>query len=177
MDRRTTGSSNDSRRQRARPRAVAGNIALGAGLVLLLASGVALFPPLDAAAGWFGRHRHGHGHDPESVLEHSKFAIEWMLRKVDGTDAQKERLTEIVGSLIDQVPPLAGEHRANREAFVAELVRPEIDRAKLEQLRRAELELADRASRQLVAALSDAAETLTPEQRLELLAFTESHRH
>lgn len=179
MDPDTSRSSNHSATQRSRVRSVAGNVALGAGLVLLLVSGIALIPSFDAAAGWFGRHArgHGHGHDAESMREHSEFAVEWMLRRVDGTDAQQERVAEIVGSLIDQLPPLAEEHRARREAFVAELVRPEIDRDRLEELRNAELELADRASRQIVVALSDVAETLTPEQRLELLEFAERRRH
>ena len=53
---------------------------------------------------------------------------------------------------------------------------PEVDRAKLEELRAAELALAESASGVLVEALADVAEALTPAQRAELLEHASRHR-
>jgi Spy/CpxP family protein refolding chaperone len=52
-----------------------------------------------------------------------------------------------------------------------------VDRAALEELRRAELQLAEQASTRIVTALGDIADALTPEQRAELLKLAEQFRH
>ena len=65
------------------------------------------------------------------------------------------------------------QHQINREAFVAELSKPTLDRDALEQLRQNGLEMADQASTRLVSAVADAAEVLTPEQRNELIELAQ----
>ena len=71
----------------------------------------------------------------------------------------------------EALAPLAERHRANREAWVAALAGPSVDRASLERLRQEELALAEAASQQLVTALADVSEALTPEQRAKLVAL------
>jgi Spy/CpxP family protein refolding chaperone len=60
------------------------------------------------------------------------------------------------------------QHRTNRDEMANVLVQTEIDRSALEQLRSSELALAEQASNRLVNAIADAAEVLTPEQRIQL---------
>ena len=126
---------------------------------------------------WLG-HGHGHrghfgAHDPETAREHTQQAAEWVLRYVDASDEQRAQINAIIERSVDDLFALADEHRGHREA-VAELFRqPTIDRGALDDIRRAELELADGASQHLLGALADAAEVLTPEQREELYELAE----
>ena len=122
--------------------------------------------------GFFGRdhgpHRHGFA-DREAAREHAELAAEWLLRSVDASDEQQARVREIVGASLDALAPLAEQHRAHHEALIELLGQETIDRGALESLRAQELELAEQASRTLVAGIADVAESLTPAQRAELL--------
>lgn len=145
-----------------------------ASLVAAIASAIAVGGSSEARAmrGFFGRdhghHRHGFA-DREAAREHAELAAEWLLRSVDASDEQQERVREIVGTSLDALAPLAEQHRAHHEALIGLLGQETIDRGALESLRAQELELADQASRTLVAGIADVAESLTPAQRAELL--------
>lgn len=134
------------------------------------------------AAGGLLSHR-GHGrfgfgmHDPATAKEHADVAVEFLLRGIDATADQQSQVKAVVGSAIDDILPVAERHQANREALVEELSRATIDRLAIEEIRRAELELADQVSSRLILALTDAAETLTPEQRAELIERAQKFRH
>ena len=131
----------------------------------------------EAGSRWFGHGAHGErGFDPERARDHAEFAAGWALRHLDATGEQTERIQQVVASVIDEMSQLAGPHREHREALLALLSEPEIDRAELEALRAAELELAETASSVLTAALADVAETLTPEQRADLIEHASRHR-
>ncbi len=121
-----------------------------------------------AAAAGHGQHRFG-ASDPDLARERADFAIEWVLGRVDATDAQIEQVKGVVGSSFDEIWPLAEQHRTNHKALVTELSQTTIDRAAIEEIRKAELELAEQASSRLVDALANVAEVLTPEQRNELI--------
>jgi Spy/CpxP family protein refolding chaperone len=135
-----------------------------------------------AAGGLMGgmghfRH-HGPPPSPEVAQERAEFAIDFVLSRVDASDDQKGQIKAIVGSSIVDLFPLVDQHKANREAFVAELSNPTIDRDALEQLRKNGLDMADRASMRVVSAIADAAEVLTPEQRNELIELAQKlHEH
>lgn len=126
---------------------------------------------------WWGRHQRHHAVDPGRAREHAEYAVGWLLHSVDGTEEQELRVNEIVGALIEDVFAHVEQDRANRQALIDEFSKVEIDRDALERIRRSELELADTLSARLVGALADVAEVLTPEQRLELIERTHSHRH
>ena len=148
---------------------IAGVAAMGA-LVLGVAIGTSA--PARAHGRWLAGGTHG-AHDPERVLEHARLATRWVMRVVDATDEQEERVQAIVAAAATDLLELAPRHREDREALAALLASDPIDRAALETLRADEMALFDRASRRLAAAVADAAEVLTPEQRAEL---AELHR-
>ncbi len=112
---------------------------------------------------------HGFAHNPEQARERAAFGVEWAFRAVDATEEQRQEGKAVVERLVDQLIPLGERHREHREAVVRELVRPQIDRAALEQLREEGMALADEASRIAVDGVADLAEVLSPEQRAELL--------
>lgn len=149
---------------------------VAASLAAAIASAIAIGGTSEARAmrGFFGNvhgsHRHGFA-DREAAREHAELAAEWLLRSVDASDEQQQRVREIVGASLDALAPLAEQHRAHHEALILLLGQETIDRGALESLRAQELELADQASRALVAGIADVAESLTPAQRAELLEF------
>ena len=155
-------------------------VAVVAGLVGLILLGSALLSASFAEAG-FGRRHHWGGHggppDPEQARERAEHAAEWVLRYVGASDEQHAQISAIIARSVDDLFALADSHREHREAMLELFRSPEIDRVELEQLRRAELELADGASRNLLEALVEAAEVLTPEQRAELMEFGERFHH
>jgi Spy/CpxP family protein refolding chaperone len=83
----------------------------------------------------------------------------------------------ILASALQDLTPAREQHQGHRRAFLERLTQASVDRAALEQLRRAELTLAESASTRIVQALADAAEVLTPEQRVELVRLAEQFRH
>jgi Spy/CpxP family protein refolding chaperone len=152
---------------------------LGGGALAVVGALVAAAPLVGAHGfsghGGFGHGRHGLGaqilKDPEAAKRHAGMAVEWALRGVDATDAQKQQARQITDRLVDELGPLAARHREHRAAIHQALSGSKVDREALEQLRRKELALADQASTLAVDAFADLAELLTPEQRQELIAF------
>jgi Spy/CpxP family protein refolding chaperone len=108
-------------------------------------------------------------HDPEKAKERAGFALELLLGSVDATDVQTDEVKAIVGGSIDALLPLAEEHRIHRDALHTELSKETLDRVAIEEIRQAELALADQASQLMVNAMLDAADVLTAEQRNELI--------
>jgi protein CpxP len=136
----------------------------------VVAAAFAAARPLAAANGFHG-FGGGWGHhrmSPEAMHEHLQVGVKWALRDVDATEEQKERVSAIVGAALTDLHGLKERHHANRDEFHAQLTGPAVDRGALERIRKAELALAEEASRRLVDAVADAAEVLTPEQRKAL---------
>jgi protein CpxP len=145
---------------------------LGAAALAVLGLGAA---GVTAAPGWLGHGRHGFGHHGPHAWSESdvRFAVELWLRDADASDEQAARIVAIANTAHADLRTLHDAHRSRREAFTEALVAG--DRAALEQLRRDELATVESASQRLVAALADAAEVLTPEQRRELAEAHASH--
>ena len=143
-------------------------------LVGLGAAGGALTTiAVDAGAhgGWHDRFRmHGHGytanaaHATERLLRVSA----WVLGSVDATDEQRDRVDAILAGAVNDIFPLRNEHHAHRRDLIAELARPQVDRAELERVRTAELALAEKATARLLDATVAIAEVLQPDQRQRL---------
>ncbi len=144
----------------------------------ILATGLTVFalggPPPWGPGGWHGPH----GGDPAVVQERLEFATDWLLSRVGASDAQREQVKGIVVQAHADLAGLRDQHLQNRRALLEKLAQPSVDRSGLEQLRQAELALAEKASARIVRAVADAADVLTPEQRTQLVQRLERlHGH
>ena len=117
----------------------------------------------------------GHAMSPEAAKEHLQIASKWMLRDIDASAEQQDRVNTIVAGAVDDLFRLRERHQQNRDAFHAQFGGATIDRAALEEIRKSEMGLADEASKRLVQAVADVSEVLTPEQRQALAERI--HRH
>lgn len=92
-----------------------------------------------------------------------------MLDDIDATKEQEDKLEAIMDQLHDDVRPLMRGFRDTREDLAELLGAATIDREAVEKLRAERVAAVDEASRKVTAALLEAAEVLTPEQRAELI--------
>lgn len=123
---------------------------------------------------------HGHGRwhrggglmggpvDPARLDEHVDRMLKHVAVEVDATEAQKQALAPIAKAAARDLLPLRERFRDGRRQAIALLSAPTVDRAAIETLRATQLALADEASRRIAQALADAADVLTPEQRMKL---------
>ena len=131
-----------------------------------------------AAHGHFGGWRHHGGvHSIEQAHDRARDVTAWVLGSVDATSTQEEQVQTVMSGLVDKIYPLAEQHRENRRTLIAELARTTVDRQVLQEIRSAELALADTASAELVDALADIATALTPEQRQKLTSLAARFGH
>lgn len=97
----------------------------------------------------------------------------------DATPEQKTKLNAIAKSAFEDLRPLREKSRAAHKESMKLLSQPTIDRNALERVRQTEQQLADQRSRRITQAFADAAEVLTPAQRVvaaEKLAKHHGHR-
>ena len=168
---------------RSRRRFLAG--ALTGGLLgSLLAGGVSLYAQAQPGPGWwFGAGRGPGGHfrhaayDAEMMKTRIEFATDWLLSRIEASEAQHQQVKAIVQATVQDLAQMREQHHQNRQALMRALAQPTIDRPTLEDIRHAELLLADTASERIVTALADVATVLTPEQRTKLLEFTSRWHH
>jgi Spy/CpxP family protein refolding chaperone len=164
----------DRKKQRRSRHGFWAGVVIGGLLSAALAAGIA-FTSVKARAAGIGLGGLGHGQhrfesmDPEIVRERTEFAVDWILGRVDAGEEQRDQVKTIFSTSLIDLAPLMVEHKENREAFATEFGKPTLDRNAIEELRKAEIELADQASSRLITAMADAAEVLTPEQRTELI--------
>jgi Spy/CpxP family protein refolding chaperone len=173
----TEGSEGKSRRSRH---------GFGFGLVAGALLGVALTGAVAFGAGALAAGHLGIGHgrrgffrheDPEAAREHMALATDWILSRVDATEDQKEQAKRVVSETFDDLMPLVQEHRSNHETLVEEMTKASLDPEAIERLRQDQVELIDRASRELSGSLTELASILTPEQRVELVSMARKFRH
>ena len=111
--------------------------------------------------------RHGRHQGPIDAAMTGKH-IDKMVERIvgDGTAQQKARLSEIAKSAFADLKGPHAEFKAGNEKIRALLMQTAIDRIALEKLRAEQVARMDAISKRLLSALEDAAEVLTPEQRL-----------
>lgn len=122
--------------------------------------------------------------DPAQMGEHVDRMVQRFADGVDATPEQKQRLSVIAQDLARDMAPQREKQRALRQRSMELLSAPVIDRAAIEAARAEQQAMMDAGSRRFTQALADAAEVLTPEQRVKMAermrAFGErrgQHRH
>ena len=86
-----------------------------------------------------------------------EFATDWLLSRIEASEAQHQQVKAIVQATVQDLAQMREQHHQNRQALMRALAQPTIDRPTLEDIRHAELLLADTASERIVTALADVA--------------------
>jgi Spy/CpxP family protein refolding chaperone len=107
----------------------------------------------------------GPAYDPAKAQEHMQKRIDKALKDTDVTDEQKAKVTAILQATFKDMKPLHDQRVENRKAMEAALQAPTIDPAKIEQIRAAQMKVADDTSKRFTKALIDAGNVLNAEQR------------
>jgi Spy/CpxP family protein refolding chaperone len=145
--------------------ALIGSLATGAGLTAYAHGG----GPFGGHRGPGGWHMGPGGQtDPEAMKRRVDASVRWMLADINATEAQQQRIAEIVGATMTEMAPLRAKHREARRSVMELLAKPNVDRAALEAIRAQEMQSADAMSKRFVQSLADVADVLTPEQRAQL---------
>ena len=130
------------------------------------------------AGGGFG-HPHGMGHhgklDPAKAAQHIDKMVERILP--DGTAQQKTRLADIAKAAFADLMPVHTQFRDAHKRAHALLMAPTIDRAALEALRVEQMQRADAMSKRMLSAVVEAAEVLTPAQRVRFAEHMKKRMH
>jgi len=149
---------------------------------LVAAIGATVAAGASYAGEGFGMHGHGHGHhgkmanmNPATAAKH----IDKMIERIapDATAQQKARLSEIAKSAFADLKPMHAQFRESHKRVHELLMQPAIDRVALEQLRVEQMQRADAVSKRILAAVTDAAEVLTPEQRVAFHKHMQKRMH
>ncbi|HVN76860.1 MAG TPA: Spy/CpxP family protein refolding chaperone [Thermoanaerobaculaceae bacterium] len=114
----------------------------------------------------------GHGHMGAAMArDHVEFRIHRALKKVSATQAQEDQILAIVDGLFAEHAQMAPQRQALHQRALAALTGTTVDRAALEAVRVEAMQRLDQGSEDLVKALGDIAEVLTPAQRQQLAAL------
>ena len=147
-----TTAADNTKPQNTSRRWFAGTAALG---------GLALLGAQAQAQGW-GRP------DPAERARRLDWRIGRIVQEVGGNADQKARLVAIATAAMADLRPLRDQMRQARRAGLDLLSAAVIDRRALEGVRAAQMQAADARSRRMVQAFADAADVLTPEQRVKV---------
>jgi Spy/CpxP family protein refolding chaperone len=106
--------------------------------------------------------------DPAEVDKRVEKAVKHFSVEVDANAEQQARLIAIAKDLVRDIRPMREQLRDAREQAVDLLGASTVDRAAVETLRKAQIERLDAMSARAAAAITEAAEVLTPDQRKAL---------
>ena len=128
---------------------------------------------------WFhgGPCAHGRVMDPESVAQRVDFVSDWILKRVNATEDQQQKIKVILKDTLNDLFPLGEQHRQNRQVMMEILLQPTVDRDALNRIRQSEMVLAEKASSRLLDAVAGAADVLTMEQRQDLANLAHKMHH
>jgi periplasmic protein CpxP/Spy len=110
---------------------------------------------------------------PDSVIEvfidaRADRMIRHLAVEIDATTEQQDKLRAIVRATVKNLLPVRDKMLAARATGRELLTQPTIDRAALEKLRADQIATHETVSKQLVQAVADAADVLTPDQRRKI---------
>lgn len=149
---------------------LAGLLAAAAGAAAMAGAGLASVGPA-----LHGLHRHSATADPAVIDAH----FDEMFTKIlpDGTPRQRAQLKVIAQSVHTDLGTFHAQFRTAYQRAHVLLLHSTVDRAGLEALRKEQVQQADLVSQRIFRGLADAAEVLTPSQRVRLAAHLEAARH
>jgi len=139
---------------------------------IALAAGIGLAQS-EAMSGWHRGMMDG-THSPAEVSAHVDHMLKHFYVEVDATDAQKAQIGPLVKQAVNDLMPLHSQLQSAHNQALQALEQPTVDRASLEAVRAAHLQLADEASKRLVQLLGDVGDVLTATQRKALAEHIES---
>ena len=142
-----------------------------------IAVGAGGFAAANAAdgMGMHGKRGHHGPVDPATAARHIDRMVEHLL--ADGTPQQKARLKEIALAAHADLAPERAKFREVHKRVHDLLTQPTVDRVALEQLRSEQMARMDAISKRITTAVADAAEVLTPEQRLRFAKHMKKRMH
>jgi len=149
---------------------VAAALAAAAGV-----AGVSMANGLPALPGHHGHHGHAGlmAMDPAAMDAHIDHMVEQFA--ADASPDQKARVAAIAKAAMAELRPTHDQFRQAHARAHALLTAAVIDRAALEQLRVEQIQRMDLMSRRILAAIEDAADVLTPEQRVKFAEQLKAH--
>jgi Spy/CpxP family protein refolding chaperone len=106
--------------------------------------------------------------DPATIQDRADKAVRHFAIEVDATPEQQEKLRVIVHALVNDLLPLRGNHAEVAQRVRSLLTQQTIDPAAIEKLRAEQIGKLDTASKRITQAIVEAAQVLTPEQRLKV---------
>ena len=114
--------------------------------------------------------------DPAQFQQRIEKRVDKALNGTDATQDQKKQIVGILKAAFTDLKPLHALRTENRAAMRAALEAPTIDPAKIEQIRAAQMKIADDSSKRFTKALTDAGNVLNANQR-QAFFKTWSERH
>jgi Spy/CpxP family protein refolding chaperone len=105
--------------------------------------------------------------DPAQVEKKIDRIAGWIVEDLDGTPEQQAKLSAIAKAAAKDLAPVHDELVAGRARAVELLTAEKIDRAALQAHRARQMLLVEQATERLTTAVADAADVLTPEQRVK----------
>jgi Spy/CpxP family protein refolding chaperone len=113
--------------------------------------------------------------DPAQVEKKIDRIAGWIAEDLGGSPEQQAKLSAIAKAAAKDLAPVHDELVAGRREAVEILTAPQIDRVALEAHRARQMQLLTTASERFTAAVADAADVLTPEQRVKAADRLASH--
>ncbi|MGY6707332.1 MAG: Spy/CpxP family protein refolding chaperone [Rhizobiaceae bacterium] len=147
-----------------------------AGAIAVVAMGVGAAAATSGVSTFYGPAMHvamGSGGMGKGFAERR---FDRMMTEIEASDEQAERLRDIFEAARDDLMPARADFHAFRDDLAALITAPRIDRAAAERMRAERVEAIDEASRRMTEAFIEAAEVLTPEQRVALVEKFEERR-
>jgi periplasmic protein CpxP/Spy len=111
---------------------------------------------------------------PNSVIEafidaRADRMIRHLAVEIDATNEQQDKIKAILHATVKDVLPVRDKMLAARATARELLSQPTVDRTALEKLRAEQIATHEAVSKQIVQAVADAADALTPEQRRKII--------
>lgn len=145
-----------------------------AGAIAVVAMGVGAAAATNGASTFYGPAMHvamGSG-----GMGFAERRFDRMMTEIEASDEQADRLRDIFEAARDDLMPAKADFHAFRDELASLISQPRIDRAAAERMRAERVEAIDEASRRMTEAFIEAAEVLTPEQRVALVEKFEERR-